>query len=95
LIIEDSHIKHLLPKDKDKYPEKAFDFSNLLCSCQKNLEKGEPLHCGNSKNNDVIPISPLDKDCEKYFKYTFDGHIKPVDETAKTTIKFLFESYLN
>jgi len=50
------------------YPEKALDFYNMLCSCQNKLKKGEPRHCGNLKGDDELPISPLDEDCERYFK---------------------------
>ncbi|EAY30442.1 HNH endonuclease family protein [Microscilla marina] len=41
--IFDNHytpIEHLLPKDKDKYPEKMYEYSNLFASCngdQKNI----------------------------------------------------------
>jgi hypothetical protein len=41
------------------------------------------------KGDDELPISPLDEDCEKYFKYTYDGYIEPVDEKAQITIKTL------
>jgi len=87
LIATDSHIEHFLPQDS--YPEKALDFSNLLCSCQDKIKKGEPRHCGNLKGDDELSISPLDEECEKYFKYTYDGYIEPVDEKARTTIKKL------
>ncbi len=87
LIATDSHIEHLLPQEK--YPEKALDFSNLLCSCQKDIKRGEPRHCGNLKDNYEIPISPLDADCEKYFTYTYDGNIKPIDEKFEITINKL------
>lgn len=85
LIETDSHIEHLLPQDS--YPEKALDFSNMLRSCQDKLKKGEPRHCGNLKGDDELPISPLDEDCERYFKYTYDGYIEPVNEKARTTIE--------
>ncbi len=89
LIEIDSHIEHLLPKDKNKYPEKGLYFSNMLCSCQNKIKKGEPRHCGNLKDNNEIPISPLDKNCENYFQYTHDGYIKSVNENAKITIETL------
>jgi len=87
LIASESHIEHFLPQES--YQEKALDFSNLLCSCQGKIKKGEPRHCGNLKGDDELPISPLDEDCEKYFKYTYDGYIEPVDEKAQITIKTL------
>ncbi len=87
VIATDSHIEHFLPQEC--YPEKALDFSNMLCSCQNQIKKGEPRHCGNLKGDDKLLISPLDEDCEKYFKYTYDGYIEPVNEKARTTIKKL------
>lgn len=91
----DCHIEHFKPKDKNKFPELQITYDNLLCSCQVNTEKGEPLHCGNSKGNwfdDRLLISPLDTNCENKFKYTYDGQILPFDEDdeeAKTTIEKL------
>ena len=88
----DFHIEHLKPKDKNKFPELQLDYNNLLCSCQLELEKGEPRHCGNSKGSwfdKKLLISPLDRTCEEQFKYTEDGHIYPLNEdnlAAKTTI---------
>jgi len=87
LIATDSHIEHFLPQDS--YPEKTLDFSNLLCSCQDKIKKREPRHCGNLKGDDELSISPLDEECEKYFKYSYDGYIEPVDEKARTTIEKL------
>lgn len=90
----DYHIEHFKPKDKEKFPALQLDYSNLHCSCQKNLKSGTPRHCGNSKENwfDEGIISPLESDCETKFSYTFDGHIEPRDkndERAMTTIKKL------
>jgi len=91
----DCHIEHFKPKDKEKFPELQLEYYNLLCSCQVNTEKGEPLHCGNSKGNwfnDRLLVSPLNPDCESKFKYTYDGQILPFDEndeTAKNTIEKL------
>ncbi len=73
----------------------SLDFANLLCSCQKNLQKGEPRHCGHLKGNwfdDKLLISPLDSTCSSRFAFTADGHIKPrkeIDPAAKTTIEKL------
>ena len=91
----DYHIEHLKPKDKHKYPQFQLEYSNLLCSCQRELKSGEPRHCGNSKDNwfdEQLFISPLNPDCEIKFKYTYDGYIEPKDEndvSTKTTIEKL------
>lgn len=95
LVGNDFHIEHLKPKDKNKYPELQLEYDNLICSCQFELEKEEPRHCGNSKGSwydETHIISPLNPDCEKQFKYTHDGHIEPNGTTnimASTTIQKL------
>ena len=92
---EDNHIEHLKPKGENYFPQHQIDYDNLLCSCQFEIEKGEPRHCGNSKGSwydDILLVSPLDSKCEEKFKYTFDGYIEAVDESdisAITTINKL------
>ena len=87
------HIEHLIPQEKEIVD--PLEFSNMLCSCQRRLKKGDERHCGNSKDcwfERTNFISPLNIDCETKFKYTFDGHIEPNDENdiaAVTTIKKL------
>ncbi len=80
LHIDDYHIEHFKPKDPSKFPELQLEYDNLICSCQLELDKGEPRHCGNSKGSwydDNLLVSPLDSNCEEQFDYTFDGHINP------------------
>ena len=89
LNINDCHLEHLFPQSKDIYSKLLFDYNNLLCSCQLELEKGEPRHCGNSRGNDIIPISPLMQHCENKFKYTVDGQIQCTDEDSNVTIQTL------
>jgi len=90
--IEDCHIEHLKPQGKDLFPGNQLDYDNLLCSCQRELERGEPRHCGNSKGSwydEQFLVSPLSPDCELKFRYTFDGHIESAienDIAAITTI---------
>ena len=86
---ENSHIEHLKPKDKNKFPELQLDYNNILCSCQKLLSKGEPRHCGNSKANDIIRITPLDIECESKFTYYEDGTMEATDEASEETIEYL------
>lgn len=84
---DDSHIEHLDPQSNSE--QGRLDFNNMLCSCQQKLDKGEPLHCGNSKGDEIIPITPLMSDCESKFKYTYDGQILHIDEASELTIKHL------
>lgn len=87
---EDSHIEHFRPQSDPAAD--PLDFGNLLCSCQNQVKKGEPRHCGNLKEDWFDPnllISPLDPGCENRFAFTGDGVIKPAaddDQAAWETI---------
>ena len=86
---EDCHLEHIKPRKK--HPQYQLDYDNLSCSCQFELEKGEPRHCGNSKGSwyDANSfVSPLDQNCEGRFTYTFDGCIYAIsgDKAAEVTI---------
>lgn len=92
LIDADSHIEHFKPQSDA--PADALDFSNLLCSCQRQIKKGQPRHCGNLKDDwfdDELLISPLDPDCARHFTYSGDGriHAAPGDPAATETIERL------
>jgi uncharacterized protein (TIGR02646 family) len=90
---DDSHIEHFRPQSDPATD--SLDFANLLCSCQNQVNKGDPRHCGNSKADwfsDQWLTSPLDPECEARFAYTFDGRIKPAsqsDRAAAETISKL------
>lgn len=85
-----SHIEHFRPQSDPTVD--PLDFSNLLCSCQNQIRKGEPRHCGNLKGDwfdEVLLLSPLEKSSEARFKFTADGHIQPQDNqdmAARVTI---------
>jgi uncharacterized protein (TIGR02646 family) len=82
-----SHIEHLDPQCNNNSND--LDFTNLLCSCQKQLSAGEPRHCGNSKDNDTISIHPLQNTCESKFTYREDGTIQSTDIDSRETIEYL------
>ena len=90
---KDSHIEHLRPQSDPSVD--PLDYGNLLCSCQNQVRKGEPRHCGNLKEDwfdQNLLVSPLDPDCEIRFAFTGDGSIKPMavdDVAASETIKRL------
>jgi len=89
----DSHIEHFKPQSDQTVD--PLDYSNMLCSCQNQLNKGEPRHCGNRKDNwfdDELLVSPLDPEGESRFSFTGDGNIKPeltTDRAANETINRL------
>jgi len=84
---DDSHIEHLDPQSNNE--EGRLNYNNMLCSCQQKLEKGEPRHCGNSKENYIIPITPLMQNCENKFEYTADGQILHTDVDSNVTMQTL------
>ena len=93
LLDEDSHIEHFQPQHDPAVDD--LSFSNLLCSCQKQIKKGEPRHCGNLKGDwfdAALMVSPLEPGCEERFAYTGDGQIKSADsydDGADETIRRL------
>lgn len=90
LLEDDSHIEHFVPQSESDIG--ALDFANMLCSCQQNLAKGTPLHCGNLKADQKVPISPLDLDCATRFIFAADGRVLPAsvgDQAAMDTIEVL------
>jgi len=90
---KDSHIEHFRPQSV--YPGMNLDYCNMLCSCMRETMKGEPLHCGNKKEDwfdETLIISPLDQTCESRFAFMGDGRIKPAsstDDAARETINRL------
>jgi uncharacterized protein (TIGR02646 family) len=73
-----SHIEHFKPQES--HEDLALDFTNLHASCIRESDPGMPLHCGHAKGNafdESTVISPLDRDCEKRFRYALDGRILP------------------
>jgi uncharacterized protein (TIGR02646 family) len=83
------HIEHFQPKSV--YPHLTYEYNNLIASCQGEDEKRPrvPIHCGHKKGNwynELLIISPLDKSCVDYFKYSGSGEILPTDEKDKQTV---------
>lgn len=90
---DDSHIEHFRPQSLEDVD--PLDFDNLLCSCQNQLQKGVPRHCGHLKGDwfdPVLLVSPFDPGCESRFAFKGSGAIKPKDDSdsaADETIKRL------
>lgn len=91
------HIEHFRPKSV--YRHLTFEYTNLIASCQGEDEHKPrvPVHCGHKKQawfDEELMISPLDRKCADYFKYSGFGEILPTDDldkqpAAKTTIQKL------
>ncbi len=85
------HIEHVYPKSI--YEEKMYSYYNIVLSCGHSNEDGSATrHCGASKQN-YDPalgfISPLSRDCQKHFRYSYSGEIRANDEAAEKTIDIL------
>ncbi|MEK8017177.1 MAG: retron system putative HNH endonuclease [Candidatus Parabeggiatoa sp.] len=77
-----SHIEHFVPKKgPNADPNLTFEYQNLLCSCDGNAGHPENkglTHCGIRKDDwfdAALMVSPLEKDCANYFRYTTAGKI--------------------
>ena len=90
---DDSHVEHFRPKET--HSAEQLNYENLHCSCQRELSRGEPRHCGVRKGrwfDERLLVSPLSSDCENRFRFTADGQILPRrddDAGAKATIRKL------
>lgn len=91
------HIEHFRPKSK--YTHLTFEYTNLIASCQgeDEVRPTKPVHCGHKKTNwfdEDLMISPLNPECDKYFRYSGSGDILPTADpnremAAQTTIEKL------
>lgn len=84
----DAHIEHFRPQSDPTVD--PLDYSNMLCSCQDQLKKAEPRHCGNQKGDwfdDALLVSPLDPEGERRFSFTGDGNIQPKAATDHAAIE--------
>jgi uncharacterized protein (TIGR02646 family) len=83
---EISHIEHLKPRNK--YPNLALDYTNLIASCQGENATPPliPVHCGHKKSEwykESLMVSPLGSNCVDFFRYTDDGQILPTTDSDK------------
>jgi uncharacterized protein (TIGR02646 family) len=92
----DSHIEHLVPRNPNAGdPALTFVYENLLASCQQNLLRKDPRHCGMAKGewyDRLLMVSPLDLGCEARLRYDADGEVvaaDAADEGARETIERL------
>ncbi|MCC6281984.1 MAG: TIGR02646 family protein [Saprospiraceae bacterium] len=102
---ESTVIEHLFPRngeDKMQGKAKTFEYSNLMASCDggalanRDRNKKEPAtpsypeYCDRSKQEKLLPLSPLDPDVESRFTYSIaDDKVNIVgkDPEAISTIQ--------
>ncbi|MDR2757180.1 MAG: TIGR02646 family protein [Planctomycetaceae bacterium] len=83
ITIHNSHLEHLKPKGKAEFAYLISNYENILCSCNNTRS------CGKKKGENVIPISPLDENCEDLFTYSDHGKIIGENQNANDTIRIL------
>ena len=93
----DSQIEHIFAKGTSVYEEMQLDYeTNLLACCDggKNARKGdsirpEDIYCEAKKGDTILPINPLNPDCEKKFMFDQNGEVLGIGKDAEVTIKIL------
>ena len=80
LLDSDSHIEDLRPQS-DPVAD-PLDYGNMLCSCQDQVKKGEPRHCGNLKEDRLLAITPLENGCGEQF-------VSPMTDTFSLFLKIM------
>lgn len=86
---DSSHIEHLKPRSS--YPHLALEYTNLIASCQREREKIPPVlvHCGVKKDDwydENLMVSPLEKNCANFFRYSGSGEILPTINLDKKAV---------
>lgn len=96
IVPSDYHIEHLVPRNGAMGDASlTFVHENLLASCQANLGRKDPRHCGTAKGDwydAALLVSPLDPGCEARFMFHLDGKVRgadPADRGAIETIAHL------
>lgn len=86
-----STIEHFLPRSA--YLHLTFEYSNLHAACSGKVKPQErpkkQQNCGQKKDDEKLPLSPLSEDIEQHFGCTKDGQIMPKTEVAEETIHLL------
>lgn len=93
----DSQIEHIFAKGTPVYEEMQLDYETNLVACcdggkkerQTDSIRREDIYCEAKKGNIILPINPLNPDCEKKFIFAEDGEVFGVSKDAEVTIKIL------
>jgi uncharacterized protein (TIGR02646 family) len=90
---DESHIEHFQPRTA--FPELTLSYSNFLASCpgytdetqsSPAIAKRSQEFCGQKKGawyDLTLTVSPLNSDCDTYFRYTGQGEILPTQDESK------------
>jgi uncharacterized protein (TIGR02646 family) len=81
----DCHIEHVEAQSTKR--ERELDYSNMLGSCMgrdvKDKKRRVPEHCGESRGNRDLRVTPFMQDCEESFVFGNDGRIEAAEDPAK------------
>ena len=91
---KNTRIEHI--KSQKNYSELALDFNNMLASCdggeedrEGRVEPKHKPHCDSKKENEDIPITPLDAEIESVLSFFEDGTVKGKGEIGKELVRVL------
>ena len=87
-------IDHVVPREGDAQTHLIFDYSNLVASCdgnQRDSTKPIKRHCDAAKGSKLLPITPLQADCESRIRFADNGKIvnPEKDPEVTTTVEIL------
>ncbi len=95
-IENDKHTKIEHIKCQENNKDLALCFENMLASCdggeldrEKKVRPRHQVHCDAKKENEDIPISPLDETIEDYFMFFDDGTVKGKGDIGKELVRIL------
>ena len=92
----DKHTKIEHIKCQENNKNLALCFGNMLASCdggeqdrENRVRPKHKVHCDAKKENDDIPVSPLDEHIEEYLMFFDDGTVKAKDSIGEELIRVL------
>lgn len=87
-------IEHIKCQENNK--DLALCFENMLASCdggeqdrENRVRPKHKVHCDAKKENEDIPISPLDEHIEEYLMFFDDGTVKGKGDIGKELVRIL------
>jgi uncharacterized protein (TIGR02646 family) len=91
---ETSHFEHLFPQSlsKRRGTHEDIDYQNMMVAYPKD---GKCDFGAKARENDLLPVHPLQPDCETKFKFDIEGGVSGIDDDSEHTIKLLKLFLLN
>lgn len=92
ITFEKATIEHFKPKGNPLYFELAYDYDNLLASCDGFATEPKPRDiCCNVRRleSELLPLNPVYETIEQHFDFTVDGQIVGLTADGKETIRQL------